>query len=57
MFLQDLSHNQLHTVPSGIGFLIRLFDLNISHNNLKSIAPDISNCRGKNNFLIEVIFL
>lgn len=49
--LQDLSHNQLYEIPPGIGFLIRLLDLNVSFNKLISIAPDISNCRGTNIFL------
>lgn len=46
ILIQDLSHNNITTLPVGIGFLVRLTEINVSHNSLTELPPDIVNLRG-----------
>ncbi|XP_066152991.1 leucine-rich repeat-containing protein 40-like isoform X2 [Euwallacea fornicatus] len=43
--LNDLSHNALESLPSGIGFLVRLNEFDTSYNRLVEVPPDIVNLR------------
>lgn len=45
--LQDLSYNELETIPVGIGFLVRLIELDLSHNKLKELPADTVNLRSE----------
>lgn len=36
----------LTNLPSGMGYLVRLIELNLSHNKLCELPPDIVNLRG-----------
>lgn len=33
-------------LPPGMGYLVRLVELNLSHNELQELPPDIVNLRG-----------
>lgn len=44
--MQDLSHNKLTSLPPGMGYLVRLVELNLAHNELQELPPDIVNLRG-----------
>lgn len=50
---KDLSNNELRTVPNGIGFLTRLTNLCLHHNQLQTLPNDITNLRSK--FKINVL--
>lgn len=50
--MQDLSHNKLTSLPPGMGYLVRLVDLNLSYNELTELPPDIVNLRGRILFLL-----
>lgn len=50
---QDVSHNQLTSLPCGIGFLVRLTNLTASHNKLVDLPNDIVNMRGKSALLLK----
>lgn len=47
---QDLSHNQIIKLRDGIGFLVRLQTLTLSHNKLKQLPDDIVNMRSEFSF-------
>ncbi|KAJ6637501.1 Leucine-rich repeat-containing protein 40 [Pseudolycoriella hygida] len=44
----DLSHNELTSIPEGIGFLVRISKLTLSHNKLKNLPDDMVNIRRLN---------
>lgn len=45
--LQDISHNDLLSIPLGIGFLTALLKLDASHNHLSEVPPELSGLMGK----------
>lgn len=44
--VQNLSSNNLTELPIGTGYLVRLTSLDLSHNLLKELPPDITSMRG-----------
>lgn len=46
-FFKDLSYNNLGEIPAGMGFLVRLITLNLSHNTITELPPDVTSMRCK----------
>ena len=45
-FCQDVSHNDLSTLPLGVGFLTALTKLDASHNRLADVPPELTGLMG-----------
>lgn len=45
--LQDLSHNNLSDLPVGMGYMVRLITLNLCHNVIRELPPDMMSMRCK----------
>ena len=48
--LQDVSHNQLSSLPAGIGFLHKLFRLNFKNNNITVVPHEIGSVTSKREY-------
>ena len=47
-FVQDMSNNELTTLPKAIGYLCKIIKLNVANNQLQSLPAEIGTMNGIN---------